>query len=287
MRHRQRHDLGDRHGIRGVDPPRPVDRRPARGQRIAGHDVVVGDAATLQVAGRSPRTLGEHLAPVGAVFGRIGVDDHRRRALAFGGERLEAAVAVGIRVADDDDLARRIDAVLAQQRVVGRVAAVGVDDRRGHVARRREGRPGAADRRLRRVRILGVGVLAQRRHVVARRHHFDLDAPRVRRQHVVTADGHVFEPLRPPLVGDVLGDLPGARRGRDVRLAREVAMPALDRSGVGQRAEAGLDRSLDGGARRREAVHRRAADSRWWTLARRGDERRERGRDPARPGGAA
>ncbi len=89
----------------GGDPPRARGGRPAGRQRITRHDVVVGDAAALQVAGRSPRAAREHLALAVAVLGRIRVDDHRRRAFTFGGERLEPAVAVRVRVAHDDDLA--------------------------------------------------------------------------------------------------------------------------------------------------------------------------------------
>ena len=86
-----------------------------------------------------------------AVLLRIRIDDHRRRAFALGGQRLESAVAVRVRVADDDDLPFRIDAVLAEHVVVGRIAAVGVDHRRGDVARGGERQPRTADVALRRI----------------------------------------------------------------------------------------------------------------------------------------
>ena len=149
IRHRQGHHLRNRHRLRRGNARGAGERRPTRRERIARHDEVVGDAAALQMTGRTPRALRVHVALAVAVLRGIGVDDHRRRALAFGGQRLEAPVAVGIRVAHDHDLALRVDALRAQQVVVGGVAAVGVDGRRRHVARRGERRPGAADGRLR------------------------------------------------------------------------------------------------------------------------------------------
>ena len=112
----------------------PGNRGPARSQRIAGHHEVVGDRAALDVVFRAPRAVGNDLAFFESVFGRIAVDENRGRAFALRGERFESAIAVRIRVAHEDDLAFHIDAVLAQQIVVVRIAAVGVDHGRGDLA---------------------------------------------------------------------------------------------------------------------------------------------------------
>ena len=122
-----------------LDPPGARDRRPARRQRIAGHAEVVDDAAALDVALRSPRSVRIGRAFPEAVVRGIGIDQDAGRAVLLRRQRLEAAIAVRHRVADQHDLAFDVDAVLREPVVVGRVAAAGVDDRRGDVAGRRVG----------------------------------------------------------------------------------------------------------------------------------------------------
>ena len=72
-----------------------------------------------------------------AVFGGIGIDQERGGSQAFGGERFESAIAVGIGISHQHDFPAHIDAVLAQVVVVFRIAAVRVDDRRGNFSRSR------------------------------------------------------------------------------------------------------------------------------------------------------
>ena len=100
--------------------------RPARRQRIARDAKVVDDAAALDVAVGPPRALRIDLALLEAIVGGIGVDEDAGGAALLGGQRLETAVAVRHRVADEDDLALHIDAALGEPVVVRRVAAAGV-----------------------------------------------------------------------------------------------------------------------------------------------------------------
>ena len=178
-----------------ADSVRARRRGPPRGERIARDDVVVRDAATLEMAVGPPRSLREDLTPRVAVLHRVGVDDDAGRAFPLRGQRLEPAIAVRIRVADDDDFALRIDTGRAQPIVVLGVAAVGVDDRRGDVTGRGERQPRLADVLVRRVGILLVGLFLQRRHVASWRHHLHPHLARVRRQDVVAVNRHVLEAL--------------------------------------------------------------------------------------------
>ena len=135
--------------VRRRDPLRAGHRCPAGRERIARHAEVVDDAAALDVAVGPPRTVRVGLAFLEAVFRGIGVDEDARRAALFRRERLEAAIAVRHRVADQDDLAAHVDAVIGEPGVVGRVAAV----RRRRPARsRRPTRSRRGRRRRRRAR---------------------------------------------------------------------------------------------------------------------------------------
>ena len=227
-RERHAHDGGHRYRFRRRDAVRAWRGGPPWCQWITGNDVVVGDAAPLEVALGSPRTLREHLALGEPVLHRIRVDDDGGRALTLGRQRLEPPIAVRVRVADDDDLALGIDTGRAKPVVVLGVAAVGVDDRRRHLARGREREPRPADVLVRRVRILAIRVLLQGRHVAPRRHHLDADFARVGRQHVVAADDDVLQALLLPGLRDPLGDGLGPGRGRGMRLRGEIAVPVGD-----------------------------------------------------------
>src|SRR4029077_18692001 len=107
------------------------DRGPAGSLRVAGDHEVVGNRAAWDVILGAPRAIRIDLAFLVAVFLWIAVDEHRGGTFALGGERFESAIAIGIRVAHEDDFVFDADAVLAQQIVVFGIAAVGVDDRRG------------------------------------------------------------------------------------------------------------------------------------------------------------
>src|SRR2546430_13063819 len=87
-------------------------RSPAGRGGIAGNDVIVSNCAALNVALRAPRTIGKDFAARGTIFCGIGINEQSGGALAFSRERLEAAIAVRIRVAHENDLASYADAVL-------------------------------------------------------------------------------------------------------------------------------------------------------------------------------
>ena len=72
------------------------DGSPSGRSRIAGNNVIVRDCATLDVALRAPRTIRKNFAARGTIFCGIGINEQSGGALAFGGERLKAAIAVRI-----------------------------------------------------------------------------------------------------------------------------------------------------------------------------------------------
>ncbi len=119
------------------------NRRPSGSVGIAGNHEVVGDGAALNVIFGAPWSVGIDLAFFVAVFLRVAVDEHGGRAFALRGEGFESAIAVGIRVADEHDLAFDADAVLAEQVVVFGIAAVRVDDGSGDFSGDRHADPGA------------------------------------------------------------------------------------------------------------------------------------------------
>ena len=106
-----------------------------------------------------------------SVFRGIAVDENRGRAFALGGERFEAAIAVGIRVADENNFAFDVDALLAQKFVVFGIAAVGVDERRRHLAGRRHAAPRRTDALVFHVGIAGDGQFAESGAVMNGRNH--------------------------------------------------------------------------------------------------------------------
>jgi len=111
------------------------DRCPAGRGGIAGNDVIVSDRAALNVTFRAPGAIGENFSFRVAIFRGIGINEQSGRAFPFGGERLEAAIAVGIRIADENDLALYADTVFPKKIVVFGIAAVRVDDFGADVAR--------------------------------------------------------------------------------------------------------------------------------------------------------
>src|SRR6266849_8504312 len=133
-RQRQGHDFGQRGCLGDWDTLGAWYRSPSRGERISRHHEVVSDRAVLDVVLRPPRSLGKDFSLLVSVFGWIAVDQYRRGAFLLGSERLEATIAIRIRIADQNDFAFHINAVLAQQFVIGWIAAVGVHHGRSDLA---------------------------------------------------------------------------------------------------------------------------------------------------------
>ena len=200
--------------------------------------------------------FGIHRALAGAVVGRIGIDQDPGGAALLRRQRLEAAVAVRHRVADEHDLAAHVDAAAGERVVVRRIAAARVDDRRGDVAGR------------------GVGVIRQARPSPAGSACTDRPESDPRASTRATRDGAVIStidflrPRQQHFVGRDLDaleaelDEPIARatspaRGRD-RIRRGAARrrstrcSSRMRSADGQGQEPAFELGLGGGAVARE-----------------------------------
>src|SRR5882762_1319243 len=165
------------------------------------------ERAALDVTLRAPRAIGKNLAARGTVFGRIGINEQGGSALAFGSERLEAAITVGIRVADKNDLAFHADAVISKKIVIFGIAAVRVDDFGSDVAGCGIAKIRTGDGGILRVQVGVVRVFAQGRRERDRRGHFKRDAARARVQNIVAAERNVFPSLLAPFVRDEISEL--------------------------------------------------------------------------------
>ena len=110
---------------------------------------------------RAPGTVRKNFAALEAVFRRIGINKQRGSAFPLGGERLEPAIAVGIRIAHENDFAFYADAVLPEELVIFWISAVRVDDFGGDLARSGITEVGAGDRGIFRIRISLVGIFAE------------------------------------------------------------------------------------------------------------------------------
>src|SRR6266536_230011 len=101
----QGHDFWDRQCLFEWNAFGSGKRGPSRSKRIAGNNKVVSDGAALDMALRSPRTIGEHGSFFESILGGIAVHQHRCRSLAFGSEGFESTIAVRIGIPHQDDLA--------------------------------------------------------------------------------------------------------------------------------------------------------------------------------------
>ena len=204
----------------------------------------------------TPRTVRIHLPLLEPVVGRIGVDEDAGGAALFGGERLEAAIAVRHRVADQRDFSAHVDAVRGEPVVVRRVAAVRVDDRRRHVARRRVCVVRDADV-SRRERIAVDRFLFQRRVESFGRDQVDGDLSRIRQQDFVLGDLDLVEPVLAPPFANPVGEHPIARRPGDVRLGGQVRVRLASVLRRGERQELCFEAALGDRGARGETVHAR------------------------------
>src|SRR2546429_10006638 len=75
-----------------LDVPRAGNRRPSRRGGIARHNVIVSNGSALNVALRSPRSVGENFASRVAVFRGIGINQQGRGAFALRGRSEERRV---------------------------------------------------------------------------------------------------------------------------------------------------------------------------------------------------
>jgi hypothetical protein len=239
-----------------------------RAPAIDGQPGVVGSPGAIEAYDASPRWTwpsGPH-GPSGNVLPRakpslgwIGVQQDRARSCALGGHDLEAAEAVGIGVADQDDLACDRDAARPQHVVVVGIAGVGIDDLGGDIARGRERAVGAGDARVPRGRIGIVGVLAQRCAVRHRGHHLERDLLGLAEVRLVGPQRDLLPALGAPLRGDPARELGVARRGGAMRLGGQRAMKRADLLGRDAREEALLQSMLAPGGDWTEAGDRMRA----------------------------
>ena len=251
-------DPRERHGVRRRDPAGVRQRRPSGRQRVAGHEEVVHDAAALDVALGPPRTLRVHLAFHVPVVRGIGIDQDSCGAALLSGQRLESTVAVGHRVAHQRDLAAHVNPARREPVVLGRVAAAGVDDRRGDVARGRVGvvrKTGFLDADLR-VRITRNRVLAHRRAPCFRRRQLHGHFFGPRQEHFVGGDRDLVESEVPKAVARPLGQLAIAIGAREVRLCREETMRVENPRCRGQLQKIPFQREVRGGASLEESEGR-------------------------------
>ncbi len=117
-----------RHRVARREPPRAGCRCPPRSQRVAGRKEVVGDPTALDATFRPPGAIRIGLALLAAIEGRIAVHEDAGSAARLCRQRLEAAIAIGHRVAHEHDFSAHVDALRVQPVVVGRLAITGEDD---------------------------------------------------------------------------------------------------------------------------------------------------------------
>ena len=221
---RNAHDFGKRYRVFRANSFCAGNGSVAGREWIAGLDEIVGDGAALNVTLGAPGAVGVDRAFFVSIFGGIGINQDGGGAETFGGEGFESAVRVRIGVADQNDFAADVDAVLAEVIVVLGIAAVGVDDGSSDFSRRGISEVGAVGFGILGVGIEVVGIFAQGGDVAFGLDHFERNLAWGGMQDVVLVDADVFETLLAPSLGDPLGELVIARRAGGVRLGGEVAM---------------------------------------------------------------
>src|SRR5208282_2842735 len=209
---RQANNFWNRDGLLDGDALRSGNGGPAGRLRISRDHEIVGDGAVLDVAFGSPGAVGKHFAFSVAIFGRVRVNQQGADAETLRGEGLEAAIAVGIRVADEDDFAAHVDAVFTEHLVVLGVAAVGVDDRGGELAGSGESHVGGGDGGILRVGVGVVGVFAEAGAIGDGRDHLQLGGLGAGVPDVISAEHDLVPTLLVPFGGDEAGEFVVARR---------------------------------------------------------------------------
>ena len=251
---RQGGDVRQPRRVVEVEPARAPDRRPTGRPRVPGEPRHVQDRAALHAAVVLERPFRVDLALRVAVVRRVGVDQAADGAAL--GRELGLDASEGPAVADDDDLARDVDAVAFEPLVVLPEPVVRVDEFGLDVAVRRKGVVGRQEFAVPSAAVVPLRVaLDQGRPERPRREHFQAARPRDRQQHFVALDGGVVAPaLEEPL--QVLRVAPAAGRSGVVRPGRQVAQPAAHFARVEPGVELGLQRALRGRPRRVETRQR-------------------------------
>ena len=170
---RDAHNFRQRYRLLRGNPFRARHRSVTRRQRIPRLQKIVSDRPALDVRFRTPRPVGIHRALGVTVFSRIGIYKDSRGAQAFGSQRLESAIAVGIRITHQHDFPAHINSMLPQIFVIFRIAAVRVNHRRRHFARSRIAQIRAINFRIFGVRVHIVGGFAQPGAIVSGLHHLE------------------------------------------------------------------------------------------------------------------
>ena len=150
--------------------------------------------------------------------------------------------------------------MLGQPRVIGWIAAAGVHNGRGDVARcrvcvvRRSDVAGGEGIAVGRIflerRVPGVGLPAG-----VRPRYFELHVRRIRQQHLVFDNLDLFEAIFAPAIADPLGEDAVARCAGDVRLRGQEGVRGTRAPGRGEEEETVLERSLACGGGGGEAVN--------------------------------
>jgi hypothetical protein len=152
----------------------------------------------------------------------LGVDEQSLDPASLGLPGLEAAVAVGDRVADDGDLPLGIDPLALEPVVVLGVAAVGIDHLGGDITRARHAEIGGSDIGAA-LFVFRVGVLFQRRNIVVRLEHLNPDLFGPWEIDLVLVQLDLFQPVLVETVAGVERQLVVPLRARRVWLGGEDA----------------------------------------------------------------
>ena len=250
----QARDLRQDGGLGLRDAARARHRGPARRERIAGHDEVVDVGPALEVALRTPGSLGIDVALDVPVLRGIGIGDEGGDATLL---RLQAlAAAIAAEVPGQRDLAPHVDAETGERVVVLGPAVVDVHDVGGERAALRVRVPGQGEGRLAAARVLGQDGLRTAQRHRARRDQRHLDAPRRGEEDVVAHHLRLQTGLAHPR-RDQLRDPPRAVRARHVGRARELGVLRLAPLGGGEGQERRLHLALLRRGCGREAQERR------------------------------
>ena len=199
-------------------------------ERISRDEKVVDGAAALNVALGPPRPLRIHAPFPRAVVGGIRVDEQAGGAAPLSGERLEAAIAVWHRVANERDPSADVDSAGRERVIVGRIAAARIDDGRGDISRRGVRVVGDAGLLLRDLCVLVPvdRIFAHGRAPGDGRRHFHTHFDRVGQQDLVRRDLDLLEPIRRELISRPFGELAITWSAGKMRQGREMFVEGAD-----------------------------------------------------------
>ena len=255
VRRRERHHGNPRQDVGFFlrQPPRPGRGRPARRQRVAGHQEVVDVGAALQVPAGAPGTLGPGVPLEVAVLHRVGEDQQARHAVPLGHVALPAAIA--LEVAHQCDLAFQLHSQLQQPLEIFPAAIVRVDHGSFNVGAGCVGVPGHSGQKVIahvRVRVEGRDRLGVGQPDRFRRHDLHADLLRIGEQHLVLSELRL-QPVFTEAVVDVLRHPEVPHRAGDVRLVGQELQVFSTPGGLNPGLQFFLDCTLPLPRRRTEA----------------------------------